>query len=216
MQARAGLVEHMGRDEGDDHRQICQETVVEEDFSEPAELGGKGQLGRKILVRGAQGDAGHVRAGELNERAAEEVAEAHAEGGQGKAGDVLVGSQGNGEEAVDQAHQKGAHKAAQHRDADGEEGIHVRGGGVLLIEEGADDAADGAHIHDARDAQVQVAGLLGEGLAGAAVQQRDALHDGSGDESGEIKHAARLPSVRFPLFHACGSSPDSAGRTRSR
>ena len=84
------------------------------------------------------------------------------------------------------------------RDADGQEGVHLLHGHGLLIEERADDAADAADIHDAGDAQVQVAGFLRQDLAGAAVEQRDALHDGPGDEGYQIKHRLRLLSAGLP------------------
>ena len=44
--------------------------------------------------------AGDFGVGELDQRTAEEVCKAHPKGGDGKTGHVLVGSQGNGEEAV--------------------------------------------------------------------------------------------------------------------
>ena len=69
---------------------------------------------------------------------------------------------------------------------------HFGSGDRLLIEEGSNDAADTADIHDARNAEVQVAGFFGEDFTGAAVQKRNALHDGTRKERSKIKHLLRL------------------------
>ena len=61
----------------------------------------EGQRTAEVAAGGGEGDGGHLAAGELDEGAAEEVADAHAEGGEGKTGDVLVGPEGDGEDAVD-------------------------------------------------------------------------------------------------------------------
>ena len=95
-------------------------------------------------------------------------------------------------------HQQRAQQGAQHGDHNGQKAAHLVGGHGLLIEERADDAADTAHIHDAGDTQVQVAGLLGEDLAGAAVQQGDTLHDRAGDEGYNIKIKHFLTPSFFP------------------
>ena len=89
--------------------------------------------------------------------------------------DVLVGFEGNGEEAEQQAHQQRANKAAESGDKSSKEAVHCLGRGQgLLIEEGTDNAADAANIHDAGDTKVQVAGLLGDDLTGGAIKQGDA------------------------------------------
>lgn len=159
---------------------------------------------RVPLVDG-QGNGGDLTAGELDQGAAEEVADAHAEGGHGQAGNVLVGPQGHRQEAVQQAHQQRTQQGAQHGDQNGQKAAHLVGGHGLLIEERADDAADTAHIHDAGDTQVQIAGLLGEDLAGAAVQQGDTLHDRAGDEGYNIKIHFLTP----PSFRKNGTGPCS-------
>ena len=89
--------------------------------------------------------------------------------------------------AVQQSHQQRAQQGAQHGDAHRQQAVHLRRRDGLLIEKRPDDAADAAHIHDAGDAQIQVAGFLRQDLAGAAVQQGDALHDGPGKERCKIK-----------------------------
>ena len=198
VQAGAGVLQEIGGQQGQDNGQIRQEAIGQEDLAEPAQTLGKGQGLGKIPAGGGQGDGGHLAAGELDQGAAEEVADAHAEGGHGQAGNVLVGPQGHRQEAVQQAHQQRAQQGAQHGDQNGQKAAHLVGGHGLLIEERADDAADTAHIHDAGDTQVQVAGLLGEDLAGAAVQQGDTLHDRAGDEGYniKIKHFLTPPSFR--------------------
>ena len=69
-----------------------------------------------------------------------------------------------------QAHQQGAQQGAEDAGCRmARKAIHLLHGHGLLIEERTDNAADAAHIHDAGNTQVQVAGFLGEDLAGAAV-----------------------------------------------
>ena len=67
----------------------------------------------------------------------------------------------------------------------------------LLIEEGPDNAANTAHIHNTGNAQIQVAGFLRQGLAGGAVEQRNALHDRSGEKGNKIKHLLFLLPIVF-------------------
>ena len=198
LQALAGVGQEIGDRQGDGNGQVGQETVGQENFPKPAQLVRKGQTGGEIAAGGGKGNGGDLAAGELDEGAAEEVAEAHAEGGQGQTGDVLVGPEGHSQEAVQKAHQEGPQQGAEQGNDNGRESGN--GGSVLLIEEGADDAADAAHIHDTRNAQIQVAGFFREGLAGGAVEQGNALDHGPGDEGNEIKHGFRPP------WCACGTS----------
>ena len=141
-------------------------------------------------------DGGKLAARKLHQRAAEEVAEADAEGRQRQAGYVLVGTQRNGQKAVEKTHQQASEQAAQDRDQDARQCAEIAAG-CLFIEKGTDDARNGPHIHDARNAEVEVAGLFRQGFAGAAQQQRNALYDGTGDEGNDIEHVQ--PSF-FPGF----------------
>ena len=182
MQSGTGVLEEVGGQQRQQDSQIRQEAVGQEHLPKDPQLVGKGQGLTEIGAGGGQGDGGHLTAGELDEGAAEEVADAHAEGGHGKAGHVLVGPEGHRQQAVQQTHQQRAQQGAQHRDSNGQKAVHRGRRGGLLVEERTDDAADAAHIHDAGDAQIQVAGFLRQDLAGAAVQQGDALHDRAGEE----------------------------------
>ena len=88
----------------------------------------------------------------------------------GKAGDVLVGAERDGQEAVEQAHQQASPTGEQSIGMPmARKRVHVRRRDGLLIEERADDAADAADVHDAGNAEVQVAGFLRQDLARAAV-----------------------------------------------
>ena len=205
VQAGPGVLQEIGGQQGQDNGQIRQEAIGQENLAEPAQTLGKGQGLGKIAAGGGQGNGGDLTAGELDQGAAEEVADAHAEGGHGQTGNVLVGPQGHRQEAVQQAHQQRAQQGAQHGDQNGQKAAHLVGGHGLLIEERADDAADTAHIHDAGDTQVQIAGLLGEDLAGATVQQGDTLHDRAGDEGYNIKIHFLTP----PSFRKNGTGPCS-------
>ena len=189
VQSEARVPQDVGDDERDGDGDVSEESVGEEQLAEDAALVRKGQGTVEVRAGGAERDGGHRAAGQLDEGAAEEVADAHAEGGERQAGHVLVGAQGDGEEAVDKPGQQRAQQAGAKRDGDSQEAVHVRRGGQgLLVEEGADDAADAADVHDAGNAEVEVAGFLRQRLAGAAEEQRDALHDGAGNEGNEIEH----------------------------
>ena len=180
MKTRAGVLEEVRRGQCDDDGEVGKEAVGQENLTEPA---ADIQRFAEIGARRAQRDGGDFTVGQLDERAAEEVADADAERRECKTRDVLVGAQRNGQQAVEKAHQKRAQKRAEHRDTDGEERVHVGSRGGLLVEERADDAADTADVHHARNAEVQVAGLFRQDLTGAAVEQGNALHDRTGKKS---------------------------------
>ena len=151
MQSGTGVLEEVGGQQRQQDGKIRQESIGQEHLPKDPQLVGKGQGLTEIGAGGGQGDGGHLAARQLDERAAEEVADAHAEGGHGKAGHVLVGPEGHSQQAVQQTHQQRAQQGAQHRDSNGQKAVHRGHGGRLLVEERTDDAADAAHIHDAGD-----------------------------------------------------------------
>ena len=131
------------------------------------------------------GDLAHA-AGQLVEAAAEEVADAGAEDRQGQTGDVLVRAQADGQEGVDEAAQGRRQEAGQqaHEYAQGHVGRNARPDTVdVLIGEGGAQTGDAAQVHDARDAQVQIAALLGHDLAQGA-EQNDRAEDDGGVQQG--------------------------------
>ena len=186
MQPDPGPFEKVGGGDGDEDGYIGQEAVAEEDLSEPAEMLREGEGRAEVEGGGGQRDVGHVASGEFDQASAEEVTDADAEGGEGEAGHVLVGAEGNGEEAVQKPHEEGGENGAQKGDPDGEKGVDREG--ALFIEEGSDDPSDCAYIHDPGDAQVQVAALLGVDLSHTAIEKGDALHHGAGDVRDKVKH----------------------------
>ena len=183
MQTHAGAVEDIVHYYCNDDREINEEAELEEEVAEPAAGVCEGQSRLEAQAGVVKGDGGGAGAGELDEGAAEEVAEADAEGGHGKTGDVLVGSQRNRQEAVDKPHYQRAEEAAEQRYRYCEEAVHVLGRGkALFVEERADDAADGANVHDTRNTEVEVSGLLGQDFTRAAVKKRHTPNYGSGYE----------------------------------
>ena len=188
MQTHPGVPQHIGGNQRNGNGKIGQEAIGKQQLPHHAGLVRKGQRPAEITAGGRQGNGRHVRAGELNQGAAEEIAEPHAEGGHGKAGHVLVGTEGHRQEAVQKSHQRRANQAAQQRKQNGQEAVHLGSGHCLLIQKGTNHAADAAHIHNAGDAQVQVAGLFRNGLAGGAEQQRHTLHHRPGNKGKEVKH----------------------------
>ena len=157
VEACARVLEKIGRKQRDDDGKVSEEAVGQEDLTEPT---ADAQRLAEVGARRAQRDRGNLAVGQLDERAAEEVADADAERCERKTGDVLVGAQRDGQQAVEKPHQKRAEQRAEHRDPDGKKSVHVCRGRRLLVEERADDAADTADVHHARDTEVQVAGLF--------------------------------------------------------
>ena len=151
MQSGTGVLEEVGGQQRQQNGQIRQESIGQEYLTKPAAFGGEGEGFAEIGAGGGKGDGGNLAARQLDERATEEVADAHAEGGHGKAGHVLVGPEGHSQQAVQQTHQQRAQQGAQHRDSNGQKAVHRGRRGGLLVEERTDDAADAAHIHDAGD-----------------------------------------------------------------
>ena len=125
------------------------------------------------------------------------VAKARAEHGQGQAGDVLVGPQGDGQHGEDQGADTGADQRTDHGDDQGNVGVGPPG---FFIVVGAEDAGDAAHEHHALDAQVHVAGFLRQRLAQHAEEQRGRRQDAGGEEIDEVIHARRPPFLRCPVM----------------
>ena len=200
MQADARAAQDVGRDKRDDDSDIGEEAVRQENGAEPAELVRKRQLRAEAVAGGGEADGGRAAARELGERTAEEVAHTDAEGGQRKAGDVLIGAERDREEAVDQPHHKRAEERAAERNEHRERRVQRLGRGErIFIQKRADDARDAADIHDAGDAEVEVTGFFGEDLAGGAEQQRNALHDGAADKFCKNHFVASLCPRNFSV-----------------
>ena len=170
MQTGTGAVNDKGRDEGDGNGQIYKKAVIQHKIAEYAQLACDGQSLFETVGGGGQSQKRHIRAGKLYKRTAEEVAEAHAEGGHSKTGDILICSEGHSKETEKKSHQKRADQTKKRRDQHGQRGIQSIGRGkALLIKESADHAADAAHIHDTGNTEVHVAGFLGNDFAGGSV-----------------------------------------------
>ena len=196
MKTGARVLEEVGSEKCNDDREVSQEAVGQEDLTEPAGRLGDGKGFAEIGAGCGERDGRDLTAGELDERATEEVADADAERGKGKTGHVLVRAKRNRQQAVNQAHEERACQRAEHRNTDGGQRAHFGCGNGLLIEERANNAADTADIHHARNTEVQVAGFFGEDLTGAAVEKGNALHDGARKERSKIKHLLRLLFAR--------------------
>ena len=141
MQSGTGVLEEVGGQQRQQDGKIRQKAIGQEYLTKPAAFGGEGEGFAEIGAGGGKGDGGDLAARQLDERATEEVADAHAEGG----------PEGHGQQAVQQTHQQRAQQGAQHRDSNGQKAVHRGRRGGLLVEERTDDAADAAHIHDAGD-----------------------------------------------------------------
>ena len=190
LQALSRPIQEEGGRQCDHDRDIDKETIVQKQFSEHTALRCEGKLRRVELMRDRQRDGRNVRAGQLDQRAAEEVAEADAEGCHRKAGHVLVCAQCNRQEAVQKSHQERAEQTACKRNRDREKCVRVLDrADLLLVEKCADDAGDRADVHDARNTEVQVSALFRERLACGAKEKRSRLCNRTGNEGYNIKHS---------------------------
>ena len=175
VQARAGAGQEPVHGDCQHNGRVNQKAVGEHDLPDRAKPRQHRDLGSKSLVGHRSGGI----AGTVEDKDAEEVCHAHAEGGQRQTGDVLVGAQGDGQKRVDQTAQHRSRNGADHGDQDADQAVGVGGG--VLIRPGAGKTGKAAQVHDARHAQVQVAGLLGHGLAQSAVHDDGAKRDGAHD-----------------------------------
>ena len=106
LKTHPGLFQHIGGNQRQNNGHIGQEAVAQEQLAENPQLVRNGKAPAEIGGGGGKRDGGHLAAGELNQGAAEEVAEAYAKGSHGKAGHVLICPEGNGQEAVQQSHEQ--------------------------------------------------------------------------------------------------------------
>ena len=220
-QAGTRLHQNAGRNQCNDDGSIGQKTVGENGLAQLVEdfrtlvfcrKSGNRIHKRKMLCKGTaclrECNGWYIGMADLDQRAAEEVADADTERGKGKTGNVLICPHRYCQEAVQKSHQAREEQRAKQRDQDGEDTDvpMTEIGTGLFKEEAADNAADGAHIHDAGDTEVQVAGFLGDDFTGRTVQKRNALHDGSSNE-GKYNHDSASSSAASGLFS--GSSSES-------
>ena len=166
---------------------------MEHDLAHGAETRQSGEIGPIGPAGDGHADLTHA-AGHVVQTAAEEIGDAGAKDGQGQARDVLVGPEGDGQEAVDQARHAGGGEA----DDQGQQQPHdaLGRGGMALIEEGGGQTGDAADIHDARHAQIQIAALLREDLAGGAEEDDGAEDDGRLNQRDQRIHARSPPFPR--------------------
>ena len=155
------------RDRGIDH-----EAITEDRLPDDAHPGEHRDLCLKGLVDEALGGCAAVE-----DVHAEEVGYAHAERREREAGDILVGAQADGQEAVDQTARHRRQEGADERQDHAQRHIRVRGG--VLIDIRAGEACEAAQIHDARHTQVQIAGLFRDDFAHRAVHDDRPEGDGA-------------------------------------
>ena len=173
-----GALEHVCGDDCDYNRGIGHKAVREEYLTEPAEIIRKGESGFEAVACCGKCDGRHIGTQQLDKGAAEEVADAGSEGGKRKTGYVLICTEGYGKESIDKTHKAGAEQGTKQRNKHRKERIYLAGGGQgLLIEEGADNTADSADIHNSGDTEVEVAGFFGDDFTGGTEQKRNALHN---------------------------------------
>ena len=116
VQSDPGPFQHICGDQGKNHCQISQESVGQEQLAEPPGRIRAGQFCLEGQARIGQGQVRHGVSAQLDQAAAEEIAEAHAESSHREAGHVLIGAQRHRQETVQQAHQQGAQQRREQCD----------------------------------------------------------------------------------------------------
>ena len=191
IQARTGAGQEPVQHHSQQDRRIDEKTVGEHDLPDVAQTRQHGNFGAERLV----GDGSGGVAGAVQDKHAEEVCHTHAEGRQRQTGDVLVGAQGDGQERIDQAARHRGQNSTGQGDQDADKAVGV--GSAVLIGPGAGKARETAQVHDARHAEVQVAGFLGHGLAQRTVHDNCAKRDGAHDPRNQTAvHITCPPCVR--------------------
>ena len=168
------MIQNAVQNDGQNDGGVNHETVVEHGLTQDAEIGEHRQFGLEGLV-----DHALRRGAAVEDIYAEEVCHAHAEGGQGKAGHVLIGAQADGQKAVNQAAEHRSSESAEQRDHDAKR--HVRVGSGVFIQISACEPRKTAQIHDAGNAEIQVAAFFGDNFAHRAVHDDGAEGDGAHD-----------------------------------
>ena len=186
LQAGAALVEEQVHDDGQHHPQIEEDTVAEEDLAHVGDIlhglreGGTDEYGLQVIAHG------HEAALTDPHDLANILAHAGAKDGQRQTGDVLVGPEGDGQEAEDQRGDAAGDEGAQQTDEHRQKSTG-RFHGLFVVEHTA--KADGtAHEHDALHAQIQAAGFLRQHFAQRTEQQRRAVGDGGHHQCDEQIH----------------------------
>ena len=106
----------------------------------------------------AQCNGRYGTAGQLDQGSSEKVADANTKGCHGKTGHILIGSEIDRQEAVDQSHEQRSQKTGEKRDQNGEQRNNIRFvGNGLLVQEGTNDPTDAACIHHAGNTEIQIA-----------------------------------------------------------
>ena len=191
VEARAGAGQEPVQQNGQHDSRVGQKAVGEHGLPQRTQTGQDGELCAERLV----GNGGGGVAGTVEDKDAEEVCHAHAEGRQRQTGDILVGAQADGQKGVDQAAGHAGKDRAGHSDQDADKAVGAGGG--ILIRPGAGKAGKAAQIHDARHAEVEVAGFFGHGLAERTVHNDRTERDGTHDPCNQAAvHITCPPCVR--------------------
>ena len=140
------------------------------------------KAGKGEFTKIAQGDVGALLHAHVF---AEELTCAGAEDRQGKAGDVLIGAQGDGDKAEQQRGQRACQEGEEHGQQQRHERRGIRACELFIVERAAE-AGRAAHEQDALDAEVHIAGFFGQNLAGGAKKEWGSVEYGSSDQADEV------------------------------
>ena len=188
VQARAGAGKEPVQHNCQHNGRISQKAVREKHLAHNAKAGKHRNHGTECFIsQRCRGVAGTVQ-----DKHTKKVCHTHAKGGQRKAGHVLVCTQGDGQEGVNQTAQGGCDQGAQQGQNYADKGAGVGAEFFVIISAGKTGKA--AQVHDTGNTQVQVARFFRQGLAQSAVHNDSAKRDGTQDPCNQTAHTY-LPSL---------------------
>ena len=100
LKAHTGVMQNIGCYQRNEHCQICQEAVGQEQFSKPAQFSCKGKGLAEKSTGCRQGNGGNIAVYQFDQRTAKEVTKTNTKCSHGKSCYILICSQCHGQETI--------------------------------------------------------------------------------------------------------------------
>lgn len=174
VQACARPINEIVQYGGDQYCKVHHEPIREKHFAKPAQMCAEvgDRFGKYFMSKGCFDGSTAVE-----NKDTKEVCHTCTEDRQSKTGNVLVCTQCDRQQAVDQTAERCGDKAAEKRDQDDQQYRWV--GDTVLIEVGTGKSGETAQHHNTGDAEVQVAGTFCNDLTGGAEHDNCTEPDGA-------------------------------------
>lgn len=182
---------------------VYHETVGEENLSHSTQTGKARDRHRKNIV----GDGSFDGSAAVQDLDAKEVCHTGSEGGEGKAGDILICAERDGEEAVDESAECRRGEPANHGDQNDENAARVIRRVLIVIRSA--ESGEAAEKHDSGNAEVQIAAAFRDDFSDGAEHNDGTEPDCAVDPCDESAHYLS-PSFRAGSFFDAEEVPDAA------